>query len=125
MKKYLVLERIGNLMFALGIVLLLCFACIDPDTLSDIHLVHLLLFLGVCILVSVVGLALSSLSHVEGVMYSCHVVMFAWMHAHFKKSNKLWKKCYRIKMKAGTYSDTYRFCRETYQQYIDSFHKES
>lgn len=119
MKKYLILDTVGNVISIIGIFLLFfCFA-VDLDATPISELFKLVIFMGICVLIILFGQMLVHLDYFEGIVLSALVVAGAWLYRMFRKPRKALKTCYNIKSQFGTYKNTYTQCRNRYDEYVD------
>ena len=119
MKKYKVLDKVGQISIKLGVLILLFILCIDIDN-SEIITILMCAAFGITAIV--IGLILISFHQLEAAFNSLCIVIGAFIYSILKKMMSPFVVCDRIHRTLGSYKDTFKACKELHEEYLESLY---
>ena len=122
MKKYEVLNKIGNVIRGAGVAMFLLSLCIDIDNSREGVFKIMLMCIIVSVLITGFGQLLVNFSYIEGLCASICIVVGALLYNILKKPMKAFKRCDNVHTSLGSYEDTFKGCIKLHTQYVESLY---
>ena len=114
-KGFKVCRKVGQALAGVAFLVTIFLGCSNIDELPDKELYIAMSVYVLVMLVCVAGSCfLTDIRRVYRVVYPAAIVVGAWMHSALSKMARPYRKCYSIKERCGSYSDTYFFCQDAF-----------